>query len=159
MKRNVNARKTRLLPPLTRTTLLLLAVLFGFSLLTTMASAQIFTENFSGINRVGRGTQCDTGLNVYHGTTVPGWTGAGTNHSHAVDISGASRLALTLFGGVPGNPSREPNELTLNTAFAANENGVVYSVSYEVGPSCVFHSKSRTRSISKRALIPRQVAH
>ncbi len=65
-----------------------------------------------------QGTQAGTELPVYANCTIPGWTGGGINHSHAVDLSGvsvqpakpekkASRMltprnpALQIFSGPP----------------------------------------------------------
>lgn len=48
------------------------------------------------------GAQADTQLKVLAGTTLPGWTAAGINHSHAVDL-GEGNYAVMFFGGEIGS--------------------------------------------------------
>ncbi len=45
-----------------------------------------------------QGSQADTGLRVVAQAQVPGWSGGGINHSHAVDL-GEGNLAIQFFGG------------------------------------------------------------
>ncbi len=45
-----------------------------------------------------QGSQADTKLRVLAGTSIPGWKGAGLNHTHAVDLGGGD-YAVQFFGG------------------------------------------------------------
>ncbi len=59
----------------------------------------VFEESFDQI-KLGAivAQQADTKLNVFAGVTVPGWNGAGVNHSHAVEL-GNGNFAVQFFGG------------------------------------------------------------
>ena len=59
----------------------------------------IFTEDFEALKPgPTEGAQADTRLRVLAGATVPGWSGGGINHSHAVDL-GDGDYAIQFFGG------------------------------------------------------------
>jgi hypothetical protein len=61
----------------------------------------VFKEDFDAYESSHPGTQTDTKLQVFAGGKVPGWKGAGVNHSHAVDL-GSGNIALQFFGGESG---------------------------------------------------------
>lgn len=59
----------------------------------------VFQEGFGGLVRDSiEGAQADTDLLVFAKATVPGWTGGGLNHSHAVDL-GDGDFAIQFYGG------------------------------------------------------------
>jgi hypothetical protein len=61
--------------------------------------ATVFSEDFDGLKLSStEGAQVDTRLPVFARTTVPGWSGGGVNHSHAVDL-GDGDFAIQFFGG------------------------------------------------------------
>jgi hypothetical protein len=63
----------------------------------------VFEENFDRLKPGSiEGRQADTKLRVLARVTVPGWDGAGINHSHAVDL-GEGDFAVQFFGGSAGS--------------------------------------------------------
>ena len=59
----------------------------------------VFSEDFDDLRRGSiQGAQADTKLPVFAKTIVPGWTGGGLNHSHAVDL-GNGDYAIQFYGG------------------------------------------------------------
>jgi hypothetical protein len=63
----------------------------------------VFEENFDQLKPSStEGRQADTKLRVLARVTVPGWDGAGVNHSHAVDL-GEGDYAVQFFGGSAGS--------------------------------------------------------
>jgi hypothetical protein len=63
---------------------------------------RIFADNFDGlVPGATTGEQADTKFKVLAGVSVPGWEGAGTSHSHAVDLGGGD-YAVQFFGGDTG---------------------------------------------------------
>jgi hypothetical protein len=59
----------------------------------------IFSEDFDALRRGPiEGAQADTRLPVFAKAIVPGWTGDGINHSHAVDLGGGD-YAIQFYGG------------------------------------------------------------
>ena len=59
----------------------------------------LFVEDFDSL-RTGaiQGAQADTRLPVFAKASVPGWTGGGLNHTHAVDL-GNGDYAIQFYGG------------------------------------------------------------
>ncbi len=65
----------------------------------TANNTTIFSESFDALEPSSiEGLQAHTRLRVLAGATVPGWTGTGINHSHAVDL-GKGDYAIQLFSG------------------------------------------------------------
>ncbi len=65
-------------------------------------SRVVFAEDFNKCQLGSiKGKQAGTGLPVYAKCSIPGWTGGGINHSHAVDIGerGKPNIALQIFSG------------------------------------------------------------
>lgn len=59
----------------------------------------VFEEDFDALQRGPiQGVQANTELPVFAKATVPGWAGAGLNHSHAVDL-GNGDYAIQIYGG------------------------------------------------------------
>jgi len=103
----------------------------GFAITTnvvTAAPAAIFSENFNSITQTNTGTQAHTGLTLGAWDSLTGWTWSGVNAVHDVDrILGVGKdIAVSFYNN---------NEITLTTGFAANTSGVVYTMTFEVGPS------------------------
>lgn len=77
-------------------------------------------------------TQYQTGSRLVYNATFSDWTRGGFNATHAIQLSGATHggagdYAIMIFGN---------NTLTQKTAFlGANELGVTYYVSYDLGPT------------------------
>ena len=92
------------------------------------APAAIFSENFNSITQTNTGTQADTGLTLGAWDSLTGWTSAGTHAIHDVDrILGAGKdIAVSFYNN---------NEITMSTGFAANTSGVVYTMTFDLGPS------------------------
>ena len=92
------------------------------------APSPIFSENFNSITQTNTGTQAHTGLTLGAWDSLTGWTGAGTHAIHDVDrILGAGKdIAVSFYNN---------NEITLTTGFAANTSGVVYTMTFDLGPS------------------------
>ena len=68
-------------------------------LVVRAADEVVFHDNFDGLKpSATAGLQADTELKVLAGVSVPGWKGAGINHSHAVDL-GDGNYAVQFFGG------------------------------------------------------------
>jgi len=103
----------------------------GFAVTTNVVSAApaaIFSEDFNSITQTNTGSQAHTGLTVGAWDSLTGWSSAGTHAIHDVDrILGAGKdIAVSFYNN---------NEITLTTGFAANTSGVVYTMSFDVGPS------------------------
>jgi len=103
----------------------------GFAIATNVVSAApaaIFSEDFNSITQTNTGTQAHTGLTLGAWDSLTGWTGAGTHAIHDVDrILGAGKdIAVSFYNN---------NAITLNTGFAANTSGVVYTMTFDLGPS------------------------
>ncbi|MCA9063286.1 MAG: PSD1 domain-containing protein [Planctomycetaceae bacterium] len=65
----------------------------------TTGPATLFSEDFHALRRGPiEGVQADTGLRVFAQAVVPGWTGGGLNHSHAVELNHGD-YAILFFGG------------------------------------------------------------
>jgi len=58
----------------------------------------VFSEGFDDLKPGNFGSQAHTGLRVTAKAQVPGWTGSGVNHSHAVDL-GDGDYAIQFYGG------------------------------------------------------------
>ena len=109
----------------------------------TALADPIFSEDFNGLNiDDGGGTQAggqaDTGLPLYWGATLPGWTvyGAGPPFHAVGDGSGDWALQVLNWDGLfPTGVLSGDNVATLETGIAANSSGVSYAVSFEAGPS------------------------
>ena len=103
----------------------------GFATTTNVVSAApaaIFSEDFNSITQTNTGSQAHTGLTVGAWDSLTGWSSAGTHAIHDVDrILGAGKdIAVSFYNN---------NEITLTTGFAANTSGVVYTMTFDVGPS------------------------
>ena len=103
----------------------------GFAITTnivTAAPVAIFSEDFNSITQTNTGTQAHTGLTLGAWDSLTGWTWSGTNAVHDVDrILGVGKdIAVSFYSN---------NEITLNTGFAANASGVVYTMTFDLGPS------------------------
>ena len=103
----------------------------GFAITTNVVSAApaaIFSEDFNSITQTNTGSQAHTGLTVGAWDSLTGWSSAGTHAIHDVDrILGAGKdVAVSFYNN---------NEITLTTGFAANTSGVVYTMTFDVGPS------------------------
>ncbi|MDG2127723.1 MAG: PSD1 and planctomycete cytochrome C domain-containing protein [Fuerstiella sp.] len=62
-------------------------------------SRTFFFDDFDDLRRGPvKGAQADTKLTVFAKAIVPGWTGGGLNHSHAVDL-GNGDYAIQFYGG------------------------------------------------------------
>jgi len=62
-------------------------------------SRTFFFDDFDGLRRGPiKGAQADTKLTVFAKAIVPGWTGGGLNHSHAIDL-GNGDYAIQFYGG------------------------------------------------------------
>jgi hypothetical protein len=76
-------------------------------------------------------TQFQTGNRLVFNATFADWTKSGFNATHAIQLSGAVHggagdYAIMIYGD---------NTLTQQTAFAANDPGQTYYVSYDIGPT------------------------
>jgi hypothetical protein len=76
-------------------------------------------------------TQYQTGNRLVFNATFADWTKSGFNATHAIQLSGAVHggagdYAIMIYGD---------NTLTQQTAFAANDTGQTYYVSYDIGPT------------------------
>ena len=103
----------------------------GFAITANVVSAApaaIFSENFNSITQTNTGTQAHTGLTLGAWDSLTGWTGAGTHAIIDVDrILGSGKdIAVSFYNN---------NEITLTTGFAANTSGVVYTMTFDLGPS------------------------
>ena len=98
---------------------------------TTAGASVIFTENFNSITSGPLTlTQLSTGLDFDANLGVTGWTAAGGNALHMIDLDAGvgTNYAAQIFGGING--SLAPNTLTLNAAFAGNASGTTYQVDF-----------------------------
>jgi hypothetical protein len=76
-------------------------------------------------------TQYQTGNRLVYNATFADWAKGGFNATHAIQLSGlvhggAGDYAIMIYGD---------NTLTQQTAFAANDLGQTYYVSYDLGPT------------------------
>ena len=76
-------------------------------------------------------TQYQTGNWLVFNAVFNGWDRSGFNSTHAIQLSGAvhggpGNCAIMIYGN---------NTLTQQTAFAANDLGQTYYVSYDIGPT------------------------
>ena len=107
------------------------SALAGIALATSAGATVIFTENFNSITGGPLTlTQQSTGLDFDANLGVTGWTAAGGNALHMIDLdaTAGTNYAAQIFGGISG--SLAPNTLTLNTAFAGNASGITYQVDF-----------------------------
>jgi hypothetical protein len=91
--------------------------------LSSANASTIFTANFNGYTGIENALQVDTGDQVAYGGSVPGWTGAGGNAVHGVELS-PGNWAVMIYAD---------NSLTLNTGVAANNAGEEYVLSFDYG--------------------------
>jgi hypothetical protein len=87
-------------------------------------------------------TQYQTGNRLVYNAVFADWIRAGFNATHAIQLSGAVHggagdYAIMIFGN---------NVLTQKTAFAANDNGTTYYVSYDIGPTVYTNSLQKTEA-------------
>ena len=79
-------------------------------------SRVVFAEDFDKF-QLGNteGKQADTGLPIYAQCSIAGWTGAGINHSHVVNLGEPDKpnLALQIFSG-PAIASANPRIVEIN---------------------------------------------
>lgn len=101
-------------------------LLAGGAIATPAIAAPIFSDDFNSYSRGSFYTQVDTGLDEGAFGDLAAWDKAGQNAVHAVDRSGAGDWAAMLYAG-----PFAPNSVTTNSAFAANELGATYTVSFE----------------------------
>jgi hypothetical protein len=95
-------------------------------LITGSSSARantLFTENFNSYTGNQNANQVDTGSLVAFGGTVSGWTGAGGNALHAVEVA-PSDWTVMFYGN---------NSITLDTGIAANDVSMSYMLSFDYG--------------------------
>jgi len=76
-------------------------------------------------------TQFETGNNLVYNADLQGWQKSGFHAVHAIQLSGEvnggqGNYAIMIFSD---------NFITMEEGFAANEAGVTYYVSYDVGPT------------------------
>jgi len=76
-------------------------------------------------------TQYQTGNRLVYSADFADWNKSGFNATHAIQLSGSVQggpgdYAIMIFGN---------NVLTQKTAFAANDQGTTYYVSYDIGPT------------------------
>jgi hypothetical protein len=108
--------------------------------------AVLFTEDFNGYIPGSSGTQSETGLALGVFGSVPGWTGGGINHSHAVDLDpGLGTDWAVQFAG--GSTAALGNTLTLVAGIPANDGGVLYQVSFDAAPTVWQVGSQSTRAV------------
>ncbi len=106
----------------------------------------LFTEDFNGYVPGSTGTQFETGLALGVFGSVPGWTGGGINHSHAVDLDPGPGTDWALqFAG--GTTAALGNTLTLDAGIPANDAGVLYQVSFDAAPTVWQVGSQITRAV------------
>jgi len=115
-----------------------------YALLSSIAAhaSPLFTEDFNAEIAVkGRHRQAHTGLPIKHGyDAMPGWTRRGDDMpAHFVERS-VGDWALMVVARTAGQ-----NIFTLNTGFAANDKGHVYTVAFDTSPA-VYQALSQTTS-------------
>lgn len=72
------------------------------------SSRVVFSEDFEKCQLgATQGKQASTSRTVYAKSVIPGWSGAGINHSHTVDVGtpGQQNIALQIFSGPRVEPS------------------------------------------------------
>ena len=121
-----------------RTTLLL-------ALAASSASAsELISFGFDDLSSSSISTsQYQTGNRLVYNASFAGWIKSGFNATHAIQLSGATHggsgdYAIMIYGN---------NTLTQKTAFGgANDLGVTYYVSYDLGPSVYSAAAQATQS-------------
>ena len=100
--------------------------LFMLCLLSSSISARaaIFTENFNSYAGNQNANQSVTGLPVAFGGSVTGWTGAGANALHAVQLNGTPNWAIMFYGD---------NTITSDPISGANDFGTNYELDFDYG--------------------------
>jgi len=100
---------------------------------SNLAGAQLITFGFDDLASASISTtQYQTGNRLVFNATFSDWIRGGFNATHAIQLSGATHggpgdYAIMIFGN---------NTLVQRTAFnGANESGVTYYVSYDLGPT------------------------
>ena len=79
----------------------------------------IFEDDFNHLQRGSiQGAQADTKLTVFAKAIVPGWTGDGLNHSHAVDLGNGDYAIQFYGGGAQGLAAAKPVTLAEKDAHA-----------------------------------------
>ena len=101
--------------------------------ISTARAVDILDFDMNGItNAQISSLQSDTGNQLVYGANLTDWDKSGFNAVHAIQLSGTTpggpgNYAVMIFGD---------NLITQQTAFAgANDNGVTYYVSYDIGPT------------------------
>jgi len=100
-----------------------MAITAMFAGLSSASADVIFTEDFSSYSGNLYATQADTGDQLAYGGSVPGWTGAGVDAIHAVEL-GSGDWAVMLY---------YDNSITLDAGVDANDNGQNYALSFDYG--------------------------
>ena len=95
-----------------------------------LAAAQIFSDDFNGLQPGPRGNQIDTGLTVTYASSLSGWIGGGVNAIHAEDRTFESDWAV-MFYGAGGDPDNGANSLLMEDGVSANDLGILYTVAFE----------------------------
>ncbi len=112
------------------------------ALASSAFASLIYTENFNSYT-VSPGninsTQPGTGFRQAFGGNVPGWTSAGGNAVHAVDLSGGAFAP----GDNVGIMLIADNTLLLTTGLAANSASALYQVTFNYG-TADYHGTSAT---------------
>ena len=100
--------------------------------LSLQAQTTIYYDDFSDYtNGVQNAAQCNTGLALSCcGGDLPGWTHAGDNAIHAVNLNGVSQYAAMIWDG------GAENVITMSTGIVANATGTAYRVGFMAGPAC-----------------------
>ena len=110
----------------------LLAAMAAVSVLSQANAALLLQFDFNNITSSSISTtQYQTGKRLVFNSTFADWIKSGFNATHAIQLSGAVHggagdYAIMIFGD---------NVLTQQTAFAANDLGQTYYVSYDIGPT------------------------
>ncbi|HEX4507852.1 MAG TPA: PEP-CTERM sorting domain-containing protein [Alphaproteobacteria bacterium] len=102
----------------------------AFAVLLAMGGAQadpIFSDNFNDYAGNQNTNQADTGLPVAYDGTLPGWTAAGGNAVHGVQV-GSGNWAVMIWDGPD---AASVNSITLQNGVAANAAGKLYTVSFD----------------------------
>jgi hypothetical protein len=86
--------------------------------------------------------QYQTGNQLVYGANLTDWVKSGFNAVHAIQLSGDTpggpgNYAIMIFGD---------NLITQQTAFAANDLGVTYYVSYDIGPTVYANPAQATQA-------------
>lgn len=107
----------------------------SFLALASCPAAVIFTENFDGYTSPNpSGVQADTGLSVYYGGSLSGWSPAGTNAFHAVNL-GSGNYALQIYDGPFFFPGLANLAIQSSGMVGSNILGTQYQVSFNIAPT------------------------